>query len=228
MAPVIADVIHMKMDLKNFKGNDNLLILDLHMSPNGFERIGDKLKGLDKKLPQIYIHVGDEGKLKNQVLRIGKAHEGVYTRWITSSNGHKNTFLWSIGELDKYRNHAEEYALYLLFFASLNELNTKLYVVTVSTKQETKRYEKELIEYFGPIWEQYKYIPRNNTNYPILTGKHKNKEIHASVTRLGGALKVITRQRNRINPYSHMIQDLINMDIRSQRILCSNNNNIPK
>ncbi len=204
----------------NILYNENQLILDLHMSPNGFEKASNELKKLDKKLPQVYVHVISEGNLENQVLRVGRALSGVYTRWMASTNGHKNTFFWSIGQSEKYKKeNAEEYPLYLLFFASLIELNTKLYVLTFKTKQEAKNCEKELIEYYSPIWEKYKIFPRSNKNYPVLTGKNKNKEIVASVARLGGALEAIKKQRDGNDPFSQPIQDLINMNLRSLRTL---------
>jgi hypothetical protein len=193
------------------------------MSPDGFQKTSDELKSLDKKSPQVYVHVGSEGNLENQVLRIGRAKSGVYRRWMTSTTGHKNTFFWSIGVSEKYKKeNAEKYPLYLLFFASLYELKTKLYVCTFQTEQKAKICENKLIKYYGPIWEQYKIFPRSNRNYPILTGRNKNKEIVTSVGRLRGALDAINKQRQGNKPFSQPIQDLINMDIRSLRTWESN------
>jgi hypothetical protein len=192
--------------------------VDLHMSPAGFEQASDELKKIDKKSPQVYVHVGSEGNIENQVLRIGSAVSGVYRRWMNSTNGHKNTFLWAIGESDKLtKENAEAYPLYLLFFAGLSELKTKLYVLTFQTREEAKTHEKKLMNYYGPIWEIYKYYPRMNKKYPFLSGQKKNREIVASVARLGGALEAIKEQRYGNNPFSQPIQDLISMDIRSHR-----------
>ena len=206
------------------------------MSPNGFEKASDELKRFDTKSPQVYVHVGSEGNLENQVLRIGSAQTGVYRRWMNSTNGHKNTFLWSIGKCDKYKKgNAEEYPNYLLFFASLFELRTKLYVYSFSSKEQAKDCEEALIDYYAPIWERYyvlsgkkRSFPRLTRNFPRLSGQNKNKKIVASVARLGGALDAIEKQRDGNDPFSQPIQDLINMNLRSLRTWESNNSNILK
>lgn len=102
---------------------------DLNMTVDGFEQVSNAMKIANKNNPQVYIHVGDQGAIENQVLRIGKAESGAYLRWMSSTNGHKNTFYWSIGESEKYKiSNAENFANYLLFFASLVNLMTKLFI----------------------------------------------------------------------------------------------------
>lgn len=213
------------MDMKNILENKKKLNIDLYMSPNGFEIITNILKSNNEESPQVYVHVGSEGNLENQVLRIGTAQNGVHNRWITSSNGHKNTFLWSIGKGDGYKKgNAEKYPNYLLFFASLFQLKTKLYVYSFPSGDKAKECEDALIDYYGPIWERYfvlsgkkRDFPKLAGNFPILTGSNKNRNIVASVARLGGALKVIEKQRNGNIPFSQPIQDSVDMNMRSLR-----------
>ena len=219
------------MDMDNIN-NTNQQGVDLHMSPNGFEKASDELKRFDTKSHHVYVHVGSEGNLENQVLRIGSAQSSVYRRWMT----HKNTFLWSIGKCDTLtRRTAESYPNYLLFFASLFELRTKLYVYSFSSKEQAKGCEEALINYYGPIWERYyvlsgkkRNFPKLARNFPKLTGKNTNREIVASVAGLGGALAAIEKQRDGNDPFSQPIQDLINTNFESLKPWESNNSNLLK
>jgi len=192
---------------------------NFQMSPDGFELLGKKLKEADGKNPQVYIHIGAEGILENQVLRIGKAEAGAHTRWISSSNGHQNTFMWAIGKCKKYgKLNAFKYPDYLLFFASLLDLNTKLCVISFDDANEARSYEKALQSAYNPIWEQFLKLPRSNSIYPILKGQKKNEEIVSKVAHLGGALEYLTMQRNGEQPFSSPLQDVLHLDLQSKKI----------
>jgi len=189
---------------------------DLNMSVGGFEGASHAMKEADEKMPQVYVHVGSEGAIKNQVLRVGKAESGAYTRWMTSGNGHKNTFYWSIGESDKYnKKNAEDYPHYLLFFASLNKLETTLFTLTYSTKAEARTKETKIRNLYSPIWEQFLMVLRSDSTYPKLTGKYRDTKIIEPVSKLGGAFEVIKLQRARVEPSERMFPDIMNMNIRS-------------
>lgn len=167
---------------------------DLLMTPSGFDQFKQELVFLNQKKPQVYVHVCNEGILNNEVLRIGKAKNGVIDRWIKQSWGHGNTFLWSIGESERYASYAARYPNYLAFFASLTGLNTKLYVLTCESTESMNQTEKDLIKYFHPIWESYKKTIRNYfLQYP---------ESKLPISNYGGARKEILRQRNETPPLS--------------------------
>jgi hypothetical protein len=193
---------------------DHWQTFDLHMTTLGFEGLSDKLNSFNQKSPQVYIHVCNEGPLKNKVLRIGKAERGVYERWINDGNGHLNTFLWAVGKSEKYgHKNAIAYPKYLLFFASLFELKTKLCVLTCQPgnkgKGAARASEKALICQFPPMWESYKKYEKFGKNYAVLSGKDLDQEIHASVTELGGAYAAISRQRGGDKIFSKPVPDLI-------------------
>jgi len=182
---------------------DHWQTFDLPMTPFGFIRLGDQLKNLNQKSPQVYIHVCDEGVLRNKVLRIGKAEDGVYQRWIKSTNGHCSTFLWAIGESERYgHNNAIRYPDYLLFFASLHGLKTKLYVLTCQNgakgKGAARASEAALIAHCSPMWDG-------------IRKKYKNfvdQDNHESITALGGALSVFRKQQSDEKVFSELIPKL--------------------
>ena len=79
---------------------------DLLLTPEGFDKFKHEINSLNQKVAQVYVHVCDEGPLNHEVLRIGKAKHGVIDRWVKQSWGHGNTFLWSIGESERYESYA--------------------------------------------------------------------------------------------------------------------------
>ena len=137
-------------------------VFDLSMSVDGFAALNSELKKINQKMPQVYIHVCDQGILKNKVLRIGKAETGIYNRWLSAKDGHKNTFFWAIDKTKKYygEKNAEGYPNYLLFFALLNDLKTKLYVLSCQDGKDgqfvARSAEQALIGHFSPLWETYR------------------------------------------------------------------------
>ena len=142
---------------------------DLSMTADGFESLGNELKELNQKTPQVYVHVCDEGILKNKVLRIGKGESGIYKRWITAKDGHQNTFLWAI---DKTKNcygkeNALNYPNYLLFFALLNGLRTKLHILSFENGKDGKfaarSAEQALLGHYSPLWELFKIQYKKQT-----------------------------------------------------------------
>lgn len=145
---------------------------DLEMTKSGFERLKEQLSVYNYRRPQVYVHVIDEGPLRNKVARIGKAESGILNRWINSSNGHQATFLWAIGGSDKYgEKNAERYPSYLLYFSLLNELKTKLYVLSCQKGQDGKSAarsaEKALIGHFLPLWESYKRAFKKQKDFDL-------------------------------------------------------------
>ena len=118
---------------------------ELRMTPKGFFTLEHNLESSKQEGPQIYVHKGLEGPLKNKILRVGKAKKGAIDRWINQTWGHRNTFLWSIGESRRYASYAKKYPNYLLFFAGLFELRTKLYVFSCQSIEAMNRNEKNLI-----------------------------------------------------------------------------------
>lgn len=203
--------------MADFDYQENMQVIDLHMSINGFEQTCDKLERLDNKKPQVYVHIGAEGYLDNQILRIGKGADGAYKRWMKDTNGHKNTFLWAIGESRTYKNSAKRYPNYLLFFASLAGLKTKLCLLTYENIEETENQESALTAHYDPIWEQLKRLPKSDSNYPFLTTQKRNEEVAALASSYGGALEIIEKQRSGRSSFSYPIQDLVQMDMRSLR-----------
>jgi hypothetical protein len=168
--------------------NANWQTFDLLMTPNGFEDFRFKIMFLNKKMAQVYVHVGDEGILNHKVLRIGKAKHGVIDRWVEQSWGHRNTFLWSIGKSKKFAHHADRYPNYLLFFACLTGLNTKLHILPCESEESMKRIEKEMIKHRDPIWERYKKQIKEYFD--------QNPENIQPIAKYGGALRAIISQRN--------------------------------
>jgi hypothetical protein len=173
---------------------------DLHMTPNGFEDFRCKIESLNQKIAQVYVHVCDEGILNHEVLRIGKAKNGVIDRWIKQSWGHGNTFLWSIGESKRYDSYADKYPNYLAFFANLTGLNTKLHILSCESIESMNQIEKDMIKYFCPIWESYKKSIKRYFN--------QNPEIKQPIAKYGGAKRAIISQRNGEPSFSQFIPDV--------------------
>ncbi len=193
------------------------------MSPRGFADAAMKINSFDDKSPQVYIHIGMDGRFEGDVMRIGKAESGSYNRWISSSTGHQSTFFWAIGESGtKYKNYVKRKCPsdYLLFFASLFGQQTKLIFLKFSNIEIAKKCESELIDYFGPVWERYKKI-RKKDIYPILTGAKANIDnadsVSRRVARFGGAIKDIKRQRDGDSPYPLLLPDIFCMEVHSLR-----------
>ena len=192
-------------------------VFDLHMSQEGFVKVSSELKEMHRRSPQIYVHVGVEGVLKNQVLRIGRAKNGTYNRWMQTGNGHKNTFFWSIGESDRYgQRNAEAYSNYLLFFAALFNQKTKLYVIDVN-EEEMSAKEDELIREYNPIWEQYRSLLKSPKHYPTLTGKNRDLAIVDAVAKLGAARQLIFAQRKLSDGSAKKLPDIVNLKLRSEK-----------
>ncbi|WP_353662458.1 hypothetical protein [Hydrogenimonas sp. SS33] len=59
-----------------------LHVFDLLMNEEGFADFSTEVKKLNKKIPQVYVHVCVDKICKNQILRIGKATIGIIERWI--------------------------------------------------------------------------------------------------------------------------------------------------
>ena len=188
-----------------------MLTLDLPMTVSGFIKLKSALKNEINK-HQVYVHVGDDWPLNNQVLRIGTAKNGTLKRWY-ATNGHENTFLWSIGESKRYQKSANDYPDYLAFFAGLKGLKTKLCVITYESCTEMYSREREMTKVnqvgtYYPIWESYrdeikkKYFPIN----PLPRSK---------LSDYGGALDLLTRQRNGECPLDNPVPDVLNF--RSKR-----------
>jgi len=212
-----AEVVNSAPEIQSVGRNDasDFQVFDLHMSAEGFAKVSAELKRLHKRTSQIYVHVGVEGDLKNQVLRIGRAKNGVYNRWMQAGNGHKNTFFWATGASDSYtQRNADEYANYLLFLGALYDQKTKLYVIDVAESSMLAR-EKELIKEYSPIWEQFRDTLKYSKNYPTLTGKDKDLAVIRAVAKLGAATRLIVSQRNLGDDISKKLPDIISLGIRS-------------
>ncbi|NND00002.1 MAG: DUF2726 domain-containing protein [Gammaproteobacteria bacterium] len=195
----------------------NAQAFDLHMSPEGFAKLSSELKAVHGGAPQVYIHVGAEGELKNQVLRIGRAKNGTYNRWMQAVSGHKNTFFWAVGESDGYtRKNAVKYSNYLLFFAALLNQKTKLYVIEVEAENMLAK-EKELIKEYTPVWEQFRDTLKNSEEYPTLTGKNKNLAIVNAVAKLGAAQRLIFAQRKLSDDSAKKLPDVLSLGLRSEK-----------
>ncbi len=181
--------------------NGDWHIYDLYMTEDGFETFRNEVSALNEISPQVYIHVSDDDVLKNKVLRIGKAKNGVIDRWINQSSGHGSTFLWSIGKSIRYASYAKRYPNYLTFFAGLFELNTKLYVLNCESIEDMNQVEKDMIQHFSPLWENYKKPIRDYFNiHPAI------KELMSTY---GGAQNEIMRQRNNVSTSTELIPDVI-------------------
>lgn len=162
-------------------------VFNLEMTEFGFSIFAKNISNQIK--PQVYIHVSVDEKFPNQVLRIGKAKNGIMERWINGNFGHKNTFLWSIGKLDKYKRYASQYPNYLIFFAGLLGIKTELHVFDCNTEESMRKQKKELIEEYSPIWENYAF--KKNIKF-----QQKYKTYLDDISKYGGALEIITTQRN--------------------------------
>jgi hypothetical protein len=179
---------------------------DLLMTEQGFVHFGNEDGILNQRKPKVYIHVCDEGVLKNKVLRIGKAESGIYQRWVKAKNGHRARFLWATGDSELYgHKNAERYPEYLLFFASLYGLKTKIYTLTCQAdfegKMTAQASEKALIGYFSPMWEDLKKLYKNFVD----------PDNRQSVTALGGSIAAIRMQRSGEMIFSKQIPDLIDL-----------------
>lgn len=169
---------------------------DLLMTEDGFSKCDSEMQSL-KRQPQVYIHVGNQGKLTNKVPRIGVAKSGTYRRFITNNDGHMHTFFWSIGLSQKY---TEERALdtsnYMIYFANLYGLKTKLYVLSCESYEKAREAEKAFISGLKPIWEKFKKAHKVDEKFPILTTKNKNIEVVKKISKCGGAIRYLVGQRN--------------------------------
>lgn len=190
---------------------------DLLMSVEGFAKVSTELKEAHPRAPQVFVHVGLEGSLKNQVLMIGEAKNGAYNRWMQAVNGHKNTFLWSIGESDHYtQKNASEYTNYLLYFAALLNQQTRLCVIDVSLDQMATK-KRELIKEYRPIWDQYRDTVKSSDHYPTMTGQSKDQAIVNAVAKLGAAKRLIFAQRKLSNDSIKKLPDVIALGLRSAK-----------
>ncbi len=178
------------MNIEDLLKNNDWKVFDLNMTKSGFDNFSNEIISLNEVRPQVYVHVSIDKILQNEVLRIGSAKNGIIQRWISGTNGHGSTFLYSIGESERYKNEAIKYQNYLIFFAELKDLNTKLYILNCETDESMKNTEKELIKYFNPIWEQFKK--------PIKDYLKINQNIKESATPCGGAIQIINKDFNDI------------------------------
>ena len=175
---------------KELLNNKNWQVFDLKMTKKGFDDFSDEIISLNKSKAQIYVHVSVDTVFQNEVIRIGSAQNGIINRWIKNTNGHGSTFLYSIGESERYKNSAKKYQNYLIFFAELNTLKTKLYVLDCETIEAMKNIEKELIKYFNPIWEQFKK--------QIKIYLKENQDIKVTASLCGGAIEIVNKNLNSI------------------------------
>ena len=121
-----------------------------------------------------------------RILRIGRAKNGIRDRWIVKGNGHRATFEWATGDSEKYTiENAVVYQNYLLFFASLFGMSTKLFTITFPKNDdgfnEMQKVETHLIAIHNPFWEWFR--PKFRT----IAEKHNLSGLHE----YGGALKSI-------------------------------------
>ena len=178
------------MNIKDLIENKDWKTFDLTMTKVGFDNFKDNVISVNERKPQVYVHISIDEILQNEVLRIGTATNGIIDRWIKSASGHGSTFLWSIGESQKYKSYAKDYPNYLIFFAELKNINTKLYILNCETKESMLNVEKELIKYFNPIWEQFKKQIRNYFKI--------NQDMKKLAIPCGGAIEIINKDFNDI------------------------------
>ena len=178
------------MNIEDLLKNKDWKVFNLKMTKSGFDNFTNEVISFNERKPQVYVHVSIDKILQNEVLRIGSAKNGIIQRWIKGTNGHGSTFLYSIGESERYKNEANRYPNYLIFFAELKNLNTKLYILNCETDKSMKNIETELLEYFNPIWEQFKK--------PIKDYLKINPNIRESVIPCGGAIQIINKDFNNI------------------------------
>ena len=174
------------MNTKNVKQNDKWQVFSLKMTKSGFDTFSNHILSLNQKKPQIYIHVSTDELLEGEVLGIGQAKNGIIDRWVKHNAGHGSTFLWSIGECKKYKGHAPRYPDYLIFFANMYNLNTKLYVLNCDSEEEFKHTKKELMNHFNPIWEKFKKEIKNYFQ--------DNEELKKSASEYGHAIDIINQK----------------------------------
>jgi hypothetical protein len=177
------DIKGKNLKIEDILINENWKEFNLKMNKVGFDIFSNEVIALNETIPQIYVHISIDKNFEKEILRIGSAKNGIINRWIKSTNGHASTFLYSIAESERYKKYASKYSNYLLFFAELKNLNTKLYVLDCQTSEFMKSYEKELIKYFNPIWEQFKQ--------PIKKYLKENPYIREQVLCSGGVMQII-------------------------------------
>ena len=190
------------MNMEELLNNEYWQTFDLKMTKSGFSSFSNEIISLNQRKPQIYVHVSVDNILHNEVLRIGRAKNGIIDRWIKSGSGHRSTFFWSIGKSEQYKSNAKRYPNYLIFFAGLKELNTKLYILNCESEESMNDIERELIEYFNPIWEQFKQ--------PIRVYFTKNPNIKELTIPCGGSAGIINNQRKKQFSENEQIPDVIN------------------
>ncbi len=180
---------------------------ELNMSPQGIRLLlEDTMFRKEIGTPQVYIHVGTVGPLKDQVIRIGQAKNGAFDRW-RSSSGHCKTFLHAIGAEEGY-SRPWLYPNYLAFFAGLNELPTKLHVVSCDSASDMHQLEQRLIKnQFGPIWEQYRS--------DIKRYFKQSSDAGELFSRFGGSWNQLEKQRAGISDLPTPVPDVL--DYRSAR-----------
>ncbi len=184
-------------------------VFNLEMTKSGYDIFSNEIKKLNETNPQIYIHIFIDNNLKRNILRIGSAKNGIINRWIKSSNGHGSTFLYSIGESERYKNSATRYPNYLIFFAELHTLKTQLYVLNCKDDISMKNIEKELIKYFNPTWEQFKKVIKEYLESHI--------DIRIQASKFGGALGVLNEENSlpNIKDYSSDKEWKIDSEVRN-------------
>jgi len=176
------------LNIQNILMIEEWKVFNLKMTKSGYAIFSNEVQILNKVQTQVYVHVYIDEYSQKNILRIGRAKNGILNRWIKSSNGHGSTFLYAIGESERYRNSATRYPNYLLYFAELYNLNTQLYVLDCENNEIMKNIEQELIKYFNPAWEQFKK--------PIKNYLELNTDIKNKVTFSGGAIKVLNQKNN--------------------------------
>lgn len=159
---------------------------DLIMDAVGFNALAAKLKQESIKNPQVYLHVANSIDGSPRILRIGSAKNGIRDRWIVKGNGHRATFEWATGDSHKYKmENAVVYQNYLLFFASLFGMSTKLFTITFPKNDEgyneMLKVESQLISMHNPFWEWFR------PKFKKITEKHDLRGLQEC----GGALKSI-------------------------------------
>jgi hypothetical protein len=185
---------------------------DLLMTPKGFSILKHNFETSIQKAPQVYVHKGLDGPLKNKILRVGKAKKGAIDRWFNQTWGHSSTFLWSIGESRRYASYAKKYPNYLLFFAGLFELRTKLYVFSCQSIEDMNQIEKIIIHNFCPVWESYKKNIKSYFTY--------NPVMKENASKYGIAKSLISNQRKENMILLQGIPDVIQYSFIEQKEWC--------
>lgn len=168
---------------------------ELEMSQQGFAKAANLVARREKQKPQVYVHVGLEGNLKGQVIRIGCAKNGVFRRWFRSNNGHMNAFFWATGVSSKFsKDFAKRYANYLLFLASLNGQKTALKIISCESRESMLMKERALTAEYQPIWDQFARSTDPHQGSATRGGLNKPSIIKA-ISSFGMADKLLTVQR---------------------------------